>query len=160
MKAAREAAEPEKKSEYMLASGKCSIPAKELKVPRPFKAFMDENAWMRDLVDTGKGNLQWERDIPPAALANLENLAKTDFKANLGKIIHDIYQTAHTMFADMPQGDHKKRAKYRFASKTLMRILPVELKGEIEGLIDRKSITLDLYDILGQCTWGQKKSVE
>merc|ERR1711936_529507 len=33
-----------------------------------------------------------------------------------GKIIHDIYQTAHTMFADMPQGDHKKRAKYRFAS--------------------------------------------
>merc|ERR1712066_972068 len=42
-----------------------------------------------------------------------------------GKIIHDIYQTAHTMFSDMPQGDHKKRAKYRFASKTLMRILPV-----------------------------------
>merc|ERR1712130_493748 len=38
---------------------------------------------------------------------NLENLAKGDFKANLGKIIHDIYQTAHVMFADMPQGDHK-----------------------------------------------------
>merc|ERR1712180_464396 len=37
------------------------------------------------------------------------------------KIIHDIYQTAHVMFSDMPQGDHKKRAKYRFASKTLMR---------------------------------------
>merc|ERR1712130_1075266 len=32
-----------------------------------------------------------------------------------GKIIHDIYQTAHQMFSDMPQGDHKKRAKYRFA---------------------------------------------
>merc|ERR1711936_782419 len=28
------------------------------------------------------------------------------------------------MLSDMPQGDHKKRAKYRFASKTLMRILP------------------------------------
>merc|ERR1711933_63238 len=65
-----------------------------------------------------------ERDIPPAALSNLENLAKSDFKTNLGKIIHDIYQTAHLMFSDMPQGDHKKRAKYRFASKTLMRILP------------------------------------
>merc|ERR1719168_473886 len=61
---------------------------------------------------------------PPAALSNLENLAKTDFKSNLGQIIHDIYQTAHLMFNDMPQGDHKKRAKYRFASKTLMRILP------------------------------------
>merc|ERR1712141_66566 len=72
----------------------------------------------------GKTALQWERDIPAAALANLEKLASGDFKANLGKIIHDIYQTAHLMFSDMPQGDHKKRAKYRFASKTLMRILP------------------------------------
>merc|ERR1712107_171197 len=26
-----------------------------------------------------------------------------------GTIIHDIYQTAHLMFGDMPQGDHKKR---------------------------------------------------
>merc|ERR1712032_1411052 len=34
-----------------------------------------------------------ERDIPAAALANLEKLASGDFKANLGKIIHDIYQT-------------------------------------------------------------------
>merc|ERR1712130_186359 len=54
------------------------------------------------------------------------------------------------------QGDHKKRAKYRFASKTLMRILPVSLKSEVEGLIEKKAITLDLYEILGQCTWGQK----
>merc|ERR1712045_350835 len=154
--AAREAVEADKKAAVALpASGKCSIPAKELKISKPFKAFMDENAWMREHIDTGKGNLQWERDIPPAALSNLENLAKTDFKSNLGKIIHDIYQTAHLMFNDMPQGDHKKRAKYRFASKTLMRILPADLKGEVEGLIEKKTITLDLYDILGQCTWNQ-----
>ena len=102
--AAREVIEAEKKAAVALpASGKCSIPAKDLTVPRTFKAFMDENAWMREHIDTGKGNLQWERDIPPAALANLENLATTDFKANLGKIIHDIYQTAHLMFSDMPQ---------------------------------------------------------
>merc|ERR1719238_348390 len=51
--AAREVIEADKKAAVALpASGKCSIPAKELKVPRPFKAFMDENAWMRDLVDT------------------------------------------------------------------------------------------------------------
>merc|ERR1712114_127656 len=101
----------------------------------------------------GKGALQWERDIPPAALANLEKLASGDFKGNLGKIIHDIYQTAHIMFSDMPQGDHKKRAKYRFASKTLMRILPAKEKAEVEGLIEKKTITLDLYEILGKCTW-------
>merc|ERR1712024_273762 len=152
--AAREVIEADKKAAVALpASGKCSIPAKELKVPRPFKAFMDENARMRDLVDTGKGNLQWERDIPPAALSNLENLAKSDFKTNLGKIIHDIYQTAHLMFNDMPQGDHKKRAKYRFASKTLMRILPEANRKEVEGLIEKGSMTLDLYEILGTCTW-------
>merc|ERR1712183_1228200 len=114
---------------------------------------------LRGLIDSGKGNLQWERDIPAAALANLESLANSDFKANLGKIIHDIYQTAHQMFSDMPQGDHKKRAKYRFAPKTLMRILPNELKTEVEGLIAGKTMTLDLYEILGQCTWGQGKSL-
>merc|ERR1711918_142880 len=92
-----------------------------------FAAFMEEHADLRGLIDTGKGNL--------------------------GKIIHDIYQTAHIMFSDMPQGDHKKRAKYRFASKTLMRILPAKEKAEVEGLIEKKTITLDLYEILGKCTW-------
>merc|ERR1711982_302479 len=114
---------------------------------------MSDNAKLRTLIDEGKGDLQWERDIPPAALVNLENLAKGDFKANLGKIIHDIYQTAHQMFSDMPQGDHKKRAKYRVASKALMRILPTPFKGEVEELIEKKAITLDLYEILGKCTW-------
>jgi len=157
--AAREAIEADKKAEVTLpASGKCSIPATDLKLSRTFVEFMEENASLRGMIDTGKGNLQWERDIPPEALANLEGLAARDFKGNLGKIIHDIYQTAHVMFGDMPQGDHKKRAKYRFASKTLMRILPNDIKAEVEALIEKKSITLDLYEILGQCTWGQKKA--
>ena len=108
---------------------------------------MEENAGLRGL-DTGKGNLQWERDIPPAALANLEQLAAKDFQGNLGKIIHNIYQTALVMFGDMPQGDNKKRAKYRFASKTLMRILPPSKKTEVEGLIARNTMTMDLYEIL------------
>eukprot|EP00091_Calanus_sinicus_P009164 TRINITY_DN2159_c0_g1_i4.p1 TRINITY_DN2159_c0_g1~~TRINITY_DN2159_c0_g1_i4.p1 ORF type:complete len:137 (-),score=32.03 TRINITY_DN2159_c0_g1_i4:171-581(-) len=80
-----------------------------------------------------------------------------NFKGNLGKIIHDIYQTAHVMFGDMPQGDHKKRAKYRFASKTIMRILPADLKKDIEGQIEAKKITMDLYEILGKCTWVEPK---
>merc|ERR1712241_1204502 len=62
------------------ASGKCSIPAKDLTIGKSFADYMAENTWMRELCETGKGNLQWERDIPPAALSNLENLAKTDFK--------------------------------------------------------------------------------
>jgi len=141
----------------VLTGGKISTPACQLKVAKTFAQFMEDHANLINIVEEGKGKLQWERDIPAAALSNLESLASSDFKANLGKIIHDIYQTAHTMFSDMPQGDHKKRAKYRFASKTLMRILPPSIKEEVEGLIEQKSITLDLYEILGQCTWGQKK---
>merc|ERR1739847_257676 len=156
--AAREAIEADKKASVALpASGKCSIPATELKVGRTFSEFMGENASLRTLIDTGKGNLQWERDIPPEALANLEGLAAKDFQGNLGKIIHDIYQTAHVMFGDMPQGDHKKRAKYRFASKTIMRILPPAKKTEVEGLIASNAMTMDLYEILGKCTWAQPK---
>merc|ERR1712209_260785 len=152
---ARESCSEDVKKELTLSGGRCAIPGNQLKLPKTFLQFCEDNKSIREMIDTGKGNLQWERDIPPAALANLENLATTDFKANLGKIIHDIYQTAHLMFSDMPQGDHKKRAKYRFASKTLMRILPPELAKEIEGLIEKGKITLDLYEILGQCTWGK-----
>merc|ERR1712117_913551 len=143
---ARESCPEEVKKELTLSGGRCAIPGNQLKLNKSFVQFCADNANLNTMVDEGKGNLQWERDIPPAALANL---------ANLGQIIHDIYQTAHLMFNDMPQGDHKKRAKYRFASKTLMRILPAELSKEVEGRIEQGNITLDLYDILGQCTWAQ-----
>merc|ERR1712001_503715 len=131
---------------------KYNTPASELKVPKTFTAYMDEHAALRTMVHEGKGKLQWERPIPQEALANLEALANADFQANLGKIIHDIYQTAHGLFSDLPQGDHKKRAKYRFASKTLMRVLPDSLKTEVEGLIENKAMTMDLYEILGLCS--------
>merc|ERR1711989_173848 len=63
--AAREVIEADKKGEVALpASGKCSIPAKDLKISKKFTEYMEENNWMRAMVDTGKGNLQWERDIP------------------------------------------------------------------------------------------------
>jgi len=144
----------EDKAKHGLAGGKISTPGDQLKLAKTFVAWMEEHGNLRTIVEEGKGKLQWERDIPASALSNLESLASSDFKANLGKIIHDIYQTAHTMFSDMPQGDHKKRAKYRFASKTLMRILPSPVKEEIEGLIEKKTISLDLYEILGKCTWN------
>merc|ERR1712025_219042 len=155
---AREACPDDQKANLTISGGRCAIPADQLKLQRKFVDFMAEQAKLRDLIEEGKGNLQWERGIPAADLANLETLAKGDFKGNLGTIIHDIYQTAHTMFIDMPQGDHKKRAKYRFASKTLMRILPPAIQTEIEGLIEKKVICLDLYEILGACTWEQPKA--
>jgi len=154
---AKSAASDEDKAKHGLTGGKIATPASELKLPKTFTAYMDEHSALRTLVEDGKGKLQWERDIPAAALTNLEALASSDFKANLGKIIHDIYQTAHVMFQDMPQGDHKKRAKYRFASKTLMRILPPASQKEVEALIEKKAISLDLYEILGACTWINPK---
>merc|ERR1711915_171411 len=97
---ARNMCPEEMKDKVTLTGGKCAIPANELKLPKTFVQFMEENSGLRDLIERGKGNLQWERDIPPEALASLEALAASDFKANLGKIIHDIYQTAHIMFSD------------------------------------------------------------
>merc|ERR1711878_267470 len=125
-KVAKDGITDEDKKAFALAGGKVSTPTENLKLGSSFVAWMDANANLRSICDDGKGKLQWEREIPQEALDNLNNLAATDFKANLGKIIHDIYLTGHNMFKDMPQGDHKKRAKYRFASKTLMRILPNE----------------------------------
>merc|ERR1712079_661719 len=137
---------------------KSDTPANEIKVPKTFAQYMDEHSKLRTIVDEGKGKLQWESPIPPEALTNLEGLANADFQKNLGKIIHDIYQSAHGLFKDLPQGDHKKRAKYRFASKTLMGILPEDMKVVVEEAIAKKAMTLDLYEILGQCTWGQVKA--
>merc|ERR1711913_257499 len=158
-KVAKDGITEEDKKAFSLTGGKVSTPTESLKLKDSFVTWMDAKSTLRTICDDGKGKLQWEREIPQEALDNLNNLATTDFKANLGKIIHDIYLTGHNMFKDMPQGDHKKRAKYRFASKTLMRILPNELKAEVEGLINQKTMTLDLYEILGQCTWGQGKSL-
>merc|ERR1739844_886336 len=149
----------EEKKTFALSGGKVSTPTENLKIKEKFEVWMDKNKNLRTICEEGKGKLQWERDIPQDALDNLQNLANSDFKKNLGKIIHDIYLTGHNLFKDMPQGDHKKRAKYRFASKTLMRILPDNLKTEVETLINQKTMTLDLYEILGQCTWGQSKSL-
>merc|ERR1712025_1330063 len=151
----KESASEEEKKNFSLTGGKVATPADQLKLQKTFVQFMEEHSNLRTLVEEGKGKLQWERDIPADALANLESLAAKDFKGNLGPIIHDIYQTAHGLFRDLPQGDHKKRAKYRFASKTLMRVLPQDLKAEVEGLIEKNEMTMDLYEILGQCTWGQ-----
>jgi len=143
--------------EPTLTGGKRATPADKLKLPRTFAAYMEEHANLRTVVQEGKGKLQWERPIPQEALDGLVALANSDFHKNLGKIIHDIYAAANGIFRDLPQGDHKKRAKYRFASKTLMSVLPSPIKEEVEGLIEKQTITLDLYEILGQCTWGQVK---
>merc|ERR1711956_13215 len=153
-KTAKDTASEEDKKAFALSGGKVSTPTENLKIGKGFKAWMDDHANLRTICEEGKGKLQWERDIPQEALDNLQNLANSDFKKNLGKIIHDIYLTGHNLFKDMPQGDHKKRAKYRFASKTLMRILPDETKKEVETLIDSKTMSMDLYEILGQCTWA------
>merc|ERR1719315_10843 len=158
--AAKDATSEDKKVENTLTSGKCAIPATELKVQKTFAQFMEEHKELREMVEKGKGNLQWERDIPAENLDRLKDLAAEDFYGNLGRIVHDLYQTAHVMFSDMPQGDHKKRAKYRFASKTFLRLLPADQRKKVEELIEKKTISLDLYDVLGFCTWGRSKPAE
>merc|ERR1711931_223470 len=132
-KVAKDGITDEDKKAFSLTGGKVSTPTESLKLKDTFVNWMESKKELRNICDEGKGKLQWEREIPQDALDNLVGLANADFKKNLGKIIHDIYLTGHNLFKDMPQGDHKKRAKYRFASKTLMRILPDGLKSEVEA---------------------------
>merc|ERR1712179_43126 len=76
--AARNACDEAIKAQVTLTSGKCAIPADQLKMTKSFVQFMEENAGLRNLIETGKGDLQWERDIPQEALSNLESLAAKD----------------------------------------------------------------------------------
>merc|ERR1712181_100759 len=62
-----------------LPGGKSAIPGNQLKLGKTFVTFMEAQPELRGLIDQGKGNLQWERDIPAAAPANLESLANSDF---------------------------------------------------------------------------------
>merc|ERR1712212_1093820 len=80
----KDAASDEDKKNFSLTGGKVSTPADQLKLAKPFVQYMEEHSKLRTIVDEGKGKLQWERDIPPEALANLESLASSDFKGNLG----------------------------------------------------------------------------
>merc|ERR1719193_537125 len=54
---AREAVAEEKKAELTLSGGRCAIPGDQLKLSKKFVQFVDENPKLRDLVETGKGNL-------------------------------------------------------------------------------------------------------
>lgn len=137
-----------------LRSGRHAIPADQLQIDKSFVQFMRENESLKELIEEGKGSLQWERDIPADAWANLESLSTTDFKGNLGNIIHDIYSISHALFADLPSGPDKKRATYRFASKTLLKLLPAQEKDDVEREISKRRMALDLYDILGYCAWS------
>merc|ERR1711894_600911 len=62
---AREACPEEVKKDLTLSGGRCAIPGNQLKLPKSFSAFCEENKAIRDMIETGKVNLQWERDIPP-----------------------------------------------------------------------------------------------
>merc|ERR1719170_134237 len=115
----KESASEEEKKNFSLTGGKVATPADQLKLQKTFVQFMEEHSNLRTLVEEGKGKLQWERDIPADALANLESLAAKDFKGNLGPIIHDIYQTAHGLFRDLPQGDPKREQNTGLPQKPL-----------------------------------------
>merc|ERR1712223_1429051 len=128
-----------------------NTPEEEIKLAKPFSEFMKGKADIATMIQKGKGKLKWERDVPEDIQSKLEQMATTDFFGNLGQIIHDILGTANKIYRDMADvGDHKKRAKYRFSSKTLMSLLPAEEMKKIEDKVERGEMTVDFYDILGE----------
>jgi len=123
----------------------------DIKLSKSFADFMKDNGEVAIMIQKGKGKLKWERDVPADIQEKLEKMAATDFYGNLGKIIHDILGAGNKIYRDMADvGDHKKRAKYRFSSKTLMSLLPADELKNIEDRVERGEMTVDFYDILGE----------
>jgi len=123
----------------------------DIKLSKTFTDFMKDNGEIAIMIQKGKGKLKWERDVPADIQDKLEKMAATDFYGNLGKIIHDILGAANKIYRNMADvGDHKKRAKYRFSSKTLMSLLPADELKKIEDRVERGEMTVDFYDILGE----------
>merc|ERR1712152_31146 len=123
----------------------------DIKLSKTFVDYMGAHADIATMIQKGKGKLKWERDVPEDIQAKLEKMATTDSFGNLGQIIHDILGTANKIYRDMADvGDHKKRAKYRFSSKTLMSLLPADELKKIEDKVERGEMTVDFYDILGE----------
>merc|ERR1719260_516854 len=90
-------------SAYMKEVGKAvakDTAEEDIKVARPFKAYMEEHSNLETMIQKGKGKLKWERDMPKEIEDKLEKLAKGDFKANTGEIIHDIQRRL--------QGQHRR----------------------------------------------------
>ena len=54
---AQDAVSDEIKAEVTLKSGKCAIPANQLKLVKSFNQYMEDHETLRGLIDTGKGNL-------------------------------------------------------------------------------------------------------
>merc|ERR1712045_1000888 len=123
----------------------------EIKLSKSFADFMKDNGEVAIMIQKGKGKLKWERDVPKDIEDKLEKMAREDFFGNLGVIIHDILGAGNKIYRDMADvGDHKKRAKYRFSSKTLMSLLPADELKNIEDRVERGEMTVDFYDILGE----------
>merc|ERR1712018_374863 len=60
---AKDAGSDEEKQKNGLTGGKISTPACELKLLKTFVQFMRNTPSLRTLIEEGKGDLQWERDI-------------------------------------------------------------------------------------------------
>merc|ERR1712079_92778 len=56
---ARESCSDDQKAALTLSGGRCAIPGDQLKLGKTFVAFCEDNKVIRDLIETGKGNLQW-----------------------------------------------------------------------------------------------------
>merc|ERR1719461_555486 len=122
--------------------------------PQTFKEWMDQHSSLRNMIEEGRGKLEWERKIPDEKLAELKDmLSSADFKANMPKVIKRIYELSWDMFGDLPRGHHKNNSMHKLASKTMIEILPENLSKHIESKCGSLASTPDFFDVIGQVSW-------
>merc|ERR1712029_1183950 len=119
-----------------------------------FKQWMDEHAFLRDMIAEGRSKIEWERKIPDEKLMDLKTMLDSpDFKTNLPKVIKRIYELAWEQFSDLPRGVHKNNSMHKLASKTMIEILPEKLMKFIETKCGSLASTPDFFDVIGQVSW-------
>merc|ERR1712107_881912 len=142
----------EQKSALTLPGGKTAIPGNQLKLPKTFAAFMEEHADLRGLIDTGKGDRSGSVTFLLPPWPTLRSSPLETSRATLARSSMTSTRPPTSCSPICPRATTRSVPSTGLPPR-LMRILPAKEKAEVEGLIEKKTITLDLYEILGKCTW-------
>lgn len=116
---------------------------------KTFKSWLDGNDY-RDMIESGKSRLEWERKVPDEKIADLkEMLLAENFDAILPQVINKINQLSYKMFNDLPRGDQKCKSMRKLAGRTLLEVLPPKLTVYLESKLGNLANVPDFYDMVG-----------
>lgn len=127
---------------------------------KSFKSWLDTKDY-RDMIESGKSKLEWERKIPDDKIQDLKDMLVADnFDELLPQVINKINQLSYKMFNDLPRGDQKCKSMRKLAGRTLLEVLPPKLTTYLENKIGNLANVPDFYDMVGTLSMYGKISID